>query len=186
MKDLIKILASALILMLGVVSTAGATLLDFSDSGNLGLNLGGNMLWNGIGGGHLYVEQYNDDDYVIFLDSSTYVSQFEMNYMPWEGYGSGDGSLVTIEAFSAANVSLWSETVDLSAYMDWADWRTVVVNTPNVASMAFYATNNPQGGGWPSIDNMVINEARVPEPTTLALLALGLVGVGARQRRFRS
>ena len=60
MKDLIKILASALILMLGVVSTAGATLLDFSDSGNLGLNLGGNMLWNGIGGGHLYVEQYND------------------------------------------------------------------------------------------------------------------------------
>lgn len=130
------------------------------DSSAAGVTLGGSMTWNGTGGGHLYCEQYGNDDWISFA-SPTYVQSFQMNYMPWQNYGGGSGSNITIAAFNSSGTQVWSSTENLSAYTAWSSWKTVTVNTANITQLMFYAT----GGFWPSVDNLVINSAPTPQPT---------------------
>jgi hypothetical protein len=174
------------VLLLVVTGVASATTLDFDAGVPSGMTLGGNMTWNSTGGGHLYCEGYLSDDYIYFTNPTS-VNSFQMNAWPWQDYGSGDGRM-DIAAFDSGNVQLWSTTVDLTGYTDWATWLTVNVGTANVSSLTFYSPYNTHGDGfWPSIDNMVINEAAVPIPPTVMLLGSGLLGlVGLRRLRQSS
>ena len=60
-------------------------ILDFEDSSNLGVTYSDHIYWNNYGGGHLYFEYWNDDDYIYFAEPKN-VTSFQMNAMPWEGY----------------------------------------------------------------------------------------------------
>jgi hypothetical protein len=146
-------------LSVSMVGIVGAETYTFDTGVPPGMTLGGSMTWNGTGGGHLYCEQYYDDD-LIFLTPAVFISSFQMNAMPWEGYGSGDIGLIDIAAFDSTGNKVWSTTVDLTGYTNWSDWLTVSVETDNISSMIFYSTyNTHENGFWPSIDNMVVNEA---------------------------
>jgi hypothetical protein len=171
---------------------ANASVLTFDTASTPGVSLGGNMTWNGNGGGHVYMENWDTTDTINF-SGSTFVNDFQMNYQPWEGYGrtptSGDW-LVNIAAYASDSSLLWSSFVDLSATAnDWSNWITVTVNTANVARLSFAPTGSFSGpyGYWPSIDNLRIDEvaAPVPEPETYAMLlaGLGLMGGIARRRK---
>lgn len=166
-------------------SSALATVVDFNSGVPSGISLGGSMQWNGTGDGHLFMEDWSDNDF-IFFSSPTTVNTFQMNREPWRGYtASPDDWLVKIEAFDISSNSLWTRTLDLSAYSDWSNWLTVNVGVDNVSSIAFYATGSwsPSNiGFWPSIDNMAIDQ-QVPEPVSLSLLGIGLVGLGLYRRR---
>lgn len=61
-------------------------------------------------------------------------------------------------------------------------WATVVLNYLNVTSVDFLFGANHVNFPDHAIDNLVM-DARVPEPGSLALLALGVVGAGATSRR---
>lgn len=145
------------------------------------MSTGGNMLWNGTGGGHYYDENYNGSS-SFFFSTDTTVNSFDLNGLPWQGYSLSTGLTdYLVQAFDAGNNLIWSDNIDLSAYGvgTWGSWLTVNVDTANVRELRF----GPAGpSGWPSIDNMVLNES-VPEPLPMALLALGLIGLFARRRR---
>lgn len=183
--------------MLSFFSLAVATTLDFNDNSELGVVLGGGMEWNSVGGGHLFMQSYVNDDIIMTLDSNTYINNFQMNYDPWEGYDisgnySPNGWPVSIAAYNESDSLIWSTQVDLiSTKGDWSKWITVSVETANVAKLVFGPTGTvyQEPGYWPSIDNMVINEnlqqppAPTPEPTTILLFGIGILGLAGVSRK---
>jgi hypothetical protein len=190
MKNTLKNIIAASIAAVALNANAGV--LTFDTASTPGVSLGGDMTWNGNGGGHLYMERWNTTDTINF-SSNTFVNDFQMNYQPWKGYGrtpvAGDW-LVNIAAYASDSSLLWSSFVDLtSTANDWNKWITVTVNTANVARLSFAPTGQAgvRNGYWPSIDNLRINElaAPVPEPETYAMLlaGLGLMGCIARRRK---
>jgi len=171
---------------LGLFSNAAsAALLDFNDSSNLGISLGGQMTWNGTGGGHLFADDFNKDDYISF-SSATYINSFEMNAMAWQGFDRGAIGLIDIAGLNDSAETVWSTTVDLSDYTDWSNWLTVSVETAAITQLTFFSPGTlPHiNGFWPSVDNMVINE--VPLPASIWLFGSGLIGFfGLRRRHAR-
>lgn len=175
-----------------VALNANASVLTFDTASTPGVSLGGNMTWNGQGGGHVYMENWDTTDTINF-SGSTFVNDFQMNFQPWQGYSrtpSANDWLVNVGAYGSDNSLLWSSFLDLSATAnDWSQWVTVTVNTANVSYLSFAPTGSFNGpyGYWPSIDNLRIDEvaAPVPEPETYAMLlaGLGLMGGIARRRK---
>ncbi|MBF0483345.1 MAG: PEP-CTERM sorting domain-containing protein [Candidatus Omnitrophica bacterium] len=179
-------LAVAVLVIAGFAGKASATMLTFDDPSTLGVTLGGQMTWNGDGGGHLYNEQYDSNDFIYFT-SPTRVNSFQMNAMPWEGYGGGSGRFIDIAAFDSSHQQVWASTIDLTNYTAWNTWLNVSVDTENISSFTFYAPGNAPyyNGFWPSVDNMSINETSnvVPEPISLLLFGTGLSGLAFARRK---
>jgi hypothetical protein len=183
MKNYLARLALVMALLLAAAGLASATTLDFATSVTPGVTLGGNMTWTSYDVGHLFCQQARDDDYIIFTSPTT-VNSFQMNAQPWPGGAYGKGKL-DIAAFKADNTQLWGTTVDLTGYAVWGTWLTVDVQTANVSKLTFYSPwNTYQYDGYPSVDNMVINEALVPIPGAVWLLGSGLLGLAGLRRKF--
>jgi len=155
------ILHFIIILAAGFSSVASATLLDFDDHNNLGIgfSLEKHFKWDGRGGGHLYVGNYNKDD-LIYFSEETYVNSFEMNGLPWEDAQTNTFGSIAIEAYDVGNSLIWNRTVDLTSSKTWQDWITVPVEMAAVGSLRFLAPRSlsRKYKFWPSIDNMIINE----------------------------
>ena len=147
------------------------------------------MMWSDTGGAHLYCGNIYSDSTITFASPTT-VNSFKMNYMAWQGYtDEGGAGIMDIAAFNGdpVPVQLWSTTVDLSGYKNWADWLTVNVGEAGIKSLTFYAAD-PSGyyvnAFHPSVDNMVINESLVPIPGAVWLLGSGLLGLAGLRRKF--
>ena len=178
---------AALLTVAALASPATAAVIDFNSGVPAGVSLGGQMLHHQD---HLYNESYNTDDYINFSGPVT-VNSFQMNLDPWQGYGTwtgGNAAKITVQAFNAASTNLWQQTVDLTTYNTWNNWLTVNVNVANVSTLRFIAPGSTGLGFWPSVDNLIINEAlpaAVPEPASLALFGLAALGLGVARRRQR-
>ena len=140
------------------------------------------MLWNGTGGGHLFMQSHWGDDFIYF-GHPTYVNSFRMNHLPFEGGSAGvGGDAVNVFAFDINNSLLWQKTIDLFPY-DWINgWIPINVNVGNVSSLMF----NTQFRMWPSIDDLRINESNpVPIPASLWLLGSGLIGLAGIRKKIQ-
>jgi hypothetical protein len=224
MKRSLAILAMAVVLMTGTAGIATATTIIFDEGvfstvdpyippDGSPITSVTNLSWDGSGWyeGHLWVTSWAYDSIISFA-SPTYVNSFQMNGMPAlviqnDPLSTFSFGPMTIEAFNAAGVRVWSTTVDLTSIPDLPpdlgseeSWLTVDVNTADVATIIFRAVNpvdldkfpetyiDPNGPMfWASVDNLVINEAAtVPIPASVWLLGSGLLGlVGLRRKCAR-
>jgi len=172
-------------------SVAQAELLDFNDANNLGVSLDGEMNWSDIGGGHLWNDNSNFNDYIYF-SAATYVNSFEMNAKPWLDFTSIHENIgfIDIAALNRVDETVWETRVDLTNYTSWDNWLTVSVETAGITQLTFFAPGvlPNVNGFWPSIDNMVINETVVPVPGAIWLFGSGLIallGMNSTRRRYR-
>jgi len=170
-------------------SAAQAELLDFNDANNLGVSLGGEMKWSDIGGGQLWNDNFNFDDYIYF-SAATYINSFEMNAKPWLDFTSVNENIgfIDIAALNTLGETVWETKVDLTNYTSWDNWLTVSVETADITQLTFLAPGVLPNinGFWPSIDNMVINETAVPVPGAIWLFGSGLIallGINSTRRR---
>jgi len=66
-----------------------------------------------------------------------------------------------------------------------SDWTTYYFGFMNIDSLQFFSTNVFSLG----LDNVVVNEsasASVPEPSIIALMGLGILGIGLSRRKLRN
>lgn len=156
------------------VTAQSTSIITFDDPDNLGVTLEEHLLWNSVGGGHLFFDNYLGDGYIRFGGPVT-VRSFQMNAMPWLAYaGQGEVGSIDIIAYDANGGQAWSGTADLSNYLTWDHWLTVAADVDNITALRFLAPGGAPhfNGFWPSIDNLEITQ--VPEPTIASLLGAGI------------
>lgn len=201
--NLRKVVAAALLTMPLLVGAAtGQAAIVFSDNfdsenGGVGvLNYAGFANWTVSAGtvdliGNGFFDFYPGNGLYVDLDGSTgnagvltstaltlapgtYTLQFVL-----AGSTRGDTNIVDVSLGA-----LYSETFTRASSDPFAVvTRTIVVGAPTIASLAF---SNAGGDNLGAIlDNVVLSTRDLPEPGTLALLGLGLLGAGLSRLRRR-
>lgn len=175
----------------GLPTVPGATsTIDFdgqSDATFGTLTLGG-VTFSGIGGNlrtdNSYPNQYNvrGAHYLdnnagstsgIRFDFATTLSAFAFNW------GASDYQW-TLAAYDASNTLIESFNVPITSGSNAGDY----IGLAN-SGMAYATLTTGQSGDWVFVDNFTIAESgsTVPEPVSLALVSLGLVGLGVTRRK---
>lgn len=153
---------------------AGGPVGIWSDSWQSGLNVDPiAALWVKSGGDYTLLSQVDDDD-TIAPGQGFYDTGFS-----FASLGAGSYRVTLAASFNSANGSLLSQgfSYDAQAPISLALW-----NQPSYDPNA----NDQKGGLWRLHFSGVDSVVAVPEPSTWALLAVGLalVGVATRRRRL--
>jgi hypothetical protein len=189
MRKYIACLVTGVILLFSAV-VSNATILNFDDLsgwGTVPVNYGGltwNDSWWSFTSEPPYYPAYSDPRVVTSFDNMNGISWTGLNYVDFP----------TASIFNGAYFSGWN-TIGYDLYYHGSK----VASTPDVDNthVSTFIASNYSGlvdrvfirgsQSYFAMDNFTFNEnsSQVPEPTTMLLLGLGLMGVAGVRRKFK-
>lgn len=168
--------------MAGYAAPANATVVETFDSAASaskdGFTLSSEILYNTPGRPYL---EYNNQSHSITYTSNFTFESLDLNYWPWDSYSNGSGTTLTVEFLDSSGNLITEANITLQPNGSWFTYSNEIAN---VHEILFKATN----GFWPSFDNLTYKPtvSNVPEPASMALLGIGMIGTGVMARRRRS
>lgn len=184
----------AILLNLLLACSANATLIDFESGLDPLFSYSGvSTISNSSFGGINTLATYTGSNNVAFNSASQGQGTFS-----W----AGSGSTFDLNSFVIAGV--WgTQTLTIEALLNNAvqatsqlavDWTTVSVFSPGWTGIDafrisvgndFVDTNDDGSGQHWALDNVIVNATSVPEPSSMVLFSLGIVGLFARLRKTK-
>jgi hypothetical protein len=138
--------------------------------------------WRGNGTGRLlsWTGPGSESGFTLTDQGGSSFSLLSFDYA--NGYVSGNDEITSL---TLTGLFSGGGTISQSILNDTSNWNTVSMSSAwsNLTSVRFIANGNTNRAMW---DNIAVNEAVVPEPSTLAILALGLMGLASRRFKRQS
>jgi len=157
----------------------GGATIDFAATGGSGG--GGFADMDSTGGWGVLVSDNGVQEPIgtyFLTPGTTYDFSFDM-----KGFNGGEVAGIKIESWNAGSVISDSGDIKFTTTDTWANYIASYTLTSDATHIKFVPVS--VDGGRVGFDNIgVINPAAVPEPGSLCVIALGVIGLVSRRRRI--